>query len=113
MLPFVFSQISSSPWLFNVSHRFSKLPLHVSIQFTRPKRETRHKAQVAFQGGNFHSLKLHFLNAHPDIPWAKIRASRNAFIHGYDKIDDRIVWNIVTKLLPPLRLSLSGLLNSL
>lgn len=55
----------------------------------------------------------HFLNAHPDIPWAKMRAARNAFIHGYDKIDDRIVWNIVSKLLPPLRDSLNGLLKSL
>jgi uncharacterized protein with HEPN domain len=55
----------------------------------------------------------HFLNAHSDIPWAKIRASRNAFIHGYDKIDDRIVWNIVTHLLPPLRDRIQGILNTM
>jgi len=53
----------------------------------------------------------YFLNGHPDVPWAKIRASRNAFIHGYDKIDDRIVWNIVTQLLPPLRERLQVMLD--
>lgn len=53
----------------------------------------------------------HFLNNHPEIPWGKIRSTRNAFIHGYDKIDDRIVWNIVTQLLPDLRERLQELIK--
>jgi uncharacterized protein with HEPN domain len=53
----------------------------------------------------------YYLNAHTDIPWAKIRSTRNAFIHGYDKIDDSIVWNIVTRLLPDLRNRLQLLLD--
>jgi len=53
----------------------------------------------------------YFLHAHTDIPWGKIRSTRNAFIHGYDKIDDRIVWNIVTQLLPNLRSALQNKLE--
>ncbi len=53
----------------------------------------------------------YYINAHPEIPWAKIRATRNAFIHGYDKIDDSIVWNIATQLLPDLRSKLQLMLK--
>lgn len=53
----------------------------------------------------------YYLNAHTDIPWVKIKSTRNAFIHGYDKIDDSIVWNIATQLLPDLRKRLQDLLE--
>ena len=55
----------------------------------------------------------YFLNNHPDVPWAKIKSTHNAFIHGYDKIDDSIVWNISTKLLPDLRTKLDKILKTL
>jgi len=35
---------------------------------------------------------------------------RNILIHGYDAIDDRIVWNVITKELQPLILDAEALL---
>jgi len=39
---------------------------------------------------------------HPDIPWIQIIGLRNRLIHGYDSVDMDILWNIVSKDLPPL-----------
>ena len=39
---------------------------------------------------------------HPDIPWPEIVSVRNRLIHGYDTVDFDILWQIITKDLPPL-----------
>jgi uncharacterized protein with HEPN domain len=39
---------------------------------------------------------------HPAIPWLEISGLRNRLIHGYDKVDFDILWNIVRDDLPPL-----------
>lgn len=36
-----------------------------------------------------------FAPAHPEIPLAKIYATRNRIIHGYEEVDLGIVWNLV------------------
>ena len=45
--------------------------------------------------------------AHPEIPWRMIIATRNRLIHGYLGIDDDTLWSIiqddVTELLPLLK----------
>lgn len=43
-----------------------------------------------------------FVHNHPEIPWQKMVSTRNALVHGYDVIDDRIIWKIVTDILPGL-----------
>jgi uncharacterized protein with HEPN domain len=39
---------------------------------------------------------------YPDIPWAEIVGLRNRLIHGYDSVDFDILWQILSKDLPPL-----------
>lgn len=34
-------------------------------------------------------------NAHPEIPWRMIIATRNRLIHGYLGIDDDTLWSII------------------
>jgi uncharacterized protein with HEPN domain len=43
-----------------------------------------------------------FKEKHPDIPWRSVIGTRNRLVHGYFDVDLDIVWNIVTKDLPPL-----------
>ncbi len=43
-----------------------------------------------------------FTEGHPQIPWSLIVGARNRFIHGYWRIDNDIVWNIVTIHVPRL-----------
>lgn len=43
-----------------------------------------------------------FRQAHPNIPWHQMTAMRNRLIHGYFDINLDVVWQTVTKDLPPL-----------
>jgi uncharacterized protein with HEPN domain len=40
-------------------------------------------------------------------------STRNALVHGYDKIDDRIVWNIVQTVMPELKNQIKNLIEKL
>jgi uncharacterized protein with HEPN domain len=40
--------------------------------------------------------------AHPDVPWRLIVATRNRLIHGYLGIDNDTLWNIVVADIPSL-----------
>lgn len=43
-----------------------------------------------------------FQQANPQIPWHQMTAMRNRLIHGYFDVNLDIVWQTVTKDLPPL-----------
>jgi uncharacterized protein len=40
---------------------------------------------------------------HGEIPWPEVISLRNRLIHAYDRVDIRIVWEIVENDLPPLK----------
>lgn len=43
-----------------------------------------------------------FRQAHPQIPWRMIIATRNRIIHGYLGIDDDTIWSIIRDSVPSL-----------
>ena len=47
---------------------------------------------------------------YPDIPWPQIVGLRNRLIHGYDAVDQDILWQIVVQDLPPLITTLKEIL---
>jgi len=58
-------------------------------------------------------LEESFLQGHPEIEWHKMISTRNAIIHGYDEIDDKIIWSIIKNILPDLKIKLETLLATL
>ena len=50
-------------------------------------------------------------NTHPGIPWRRIIGTRNRLIHGYDRVDLDILWQIVNADLPPLAIELQKIVN--
>lgn len=52
-------------------------------------------------------------NAHPEIPWRMIIATRNRLIHGYLGIDDDTLWSIITDDIPELLQMLYKLNNEM
>jgi uncharacterized protein with HEPN domain len=40
--------------------------------------------------------------SNPELPWVQMVRMRNRIIHEYDQVDLQIVWDTVTKDLPPL-----------
>jgi len=49
-------------------------------------------------------------NAHPEIDWGAIWGFRNRLVHGYLTTNMDIVWNVIEKYLPPLKLVVDNLL---
>lgn len=49
--------------------------------------------------------------AHPEIPWRQIIGTRHRLIHGYDAVDNDLLWNIVTGDFPPLAAQIRALLQ--
>ena len=54
-----------------------------------------------------------FKEAHPDIPWRKIRALRNVVAHMYWSIDYDIIWNVISVEIPVLDAQTERLLRTL
>ena len=48
----------------------------------------------------------------PEIPWKALSGIRNRIVHEYFNIDVSIIWQIVTKDLPELKLNLRKLLDN-
>jgi len=48
----------------------------------------------------------------PAIPWRGIIGMRNRLVHGYASVDHDIVWDVVTRDLPPLLTELERLLKA-
>ncbi len=45
-------------------------------------------------------LPAGFRDAHPDIDWAGIRATRNFIAHDYDGTDDEVLWQAIAVQFP-------------
>lgn len=48
---------------------------------------------------------------HPEIPWPQIIGLRNRLIHGYDAVDNDILWQILVHDLPALVTTLEAALE--
>ena len=48
---------------------------------------------------------------YPEIPWAKIVSMRNRLIHGYDFVDNDILWDTLRVNLPGLLAQLEAILG--
>jgi uncharacterized protein with HEPN domain len=57
------------------------------------------------------NISGHLKEEHSDIPWSKIIAFRNMLIHHYFGIDPEVVWDIITRDLPPLKGQVEAILQ--
>ncbi len=51
--------------------------------------------------------------AHSEIDWQQIRGFRNVLVHDYLKVDVEVVWSIVQRDLPPLKIAVEAMLAEL
>ena len=59
-----------------------------------------HLVQVIGQAARKVSAK--FQRDHPEIPWRKIIGMRHRIVHDYMRVDEDILWQVVTNDLPEL-----------
>jgi uncharacterized protein with HEPN domain len=48
---------------------------------------------------------------HPSIPWSKVRDIGNVLRHGYEIVDPRVIWTIVTEDLAPLKAAVEAMIG--
>lgn len=59
------------------------------------------------------ALSQDLRDEYPDIPWTNIVGTRHVMVHEYFEIDPDIVWAVVSKDLPTLKLQIQGILEDL
>jgi uncharacterized protein with HEPN domain len=52
-----------------------------------------------------------FVATHPEIPFAKIYATRNRITHAYEDVDIEIIWNLVVNDVPSLHPKIAAALS--
>ncbi len=57
------------------------------------------------------SIPQDFKFLHPEIPWKQISGMRNILVHVYFGIDKDIVWAVVERDLPVLRVGVQAILE--
>ena len=48
-------------------------------------------------------LSREFITHYNDAPWSDIAGMRHHIVHGYYKVDNRVLWNIIVNEISPLR----------
>jgi uncharacterized protein with HEPN domain len=94
--------------------------IRLILEYTKGKTEAEYRAESMLRdaverrleivGEAARRLSENFCIAHPEIPWRKIKGSRNIIAHDYDGVDHAIVWRIVQEHLPILKSQLEQLL---
>ena len=51
--------------------------------------------------------------AHPEIQWRRVIATRNRLVHGHSRIDDDVVWDVIRTDVPRMLRDLRNLLNAM
>ena len=49
---------------------------------------------------------------YPNVPWSRMAAMRDKLIHAYFGVDDAIVWETVTRLIPDLEPVIAGVVEA-
>jgi uncharacterized protein with HEPN domain len=68
---------------------------------------------IEVMGEATNRIPEHFINQHEEVPWNLIISTRNRLIHGYDSVDNKIIWDIIVFHLPSLKNTLESLLEKL
>ena len=60
-----------------------------------------------------YKLSREFTEGYNDTPWSDIAGMRHHIVHGYYKVDNRVVWNIITNDIPALRVRVQKYLDEI
>lgn len=60
-----------------------------------------------------YKLSREFIEKFNDTPWADIAGMRHHIVHGYYKVDNHVVWNVITKDIPALRMRVQQYLDEI
>ncbi len=68
---------------------------------------------IEVMGEAANRLPDNFIHQFREINWNKIIATRNRLIHGYDSIENKVIWDIIVNDIPKLKAQIEELLERL
>lgn len=105
-------------WLFDIKSYIEEIELFVngeSYSFNQYAEDLKTRRAVERNLGIIGEAMNRILEAKPNLPITNARKvvdTRNRIIHGYDKISNEIVWDIIRNDLPVLKAEVTQLLES-
>jgi uncharacterized protein with HEPN domain len=69
--------------------------------------------QLEIVGEAVNRLSDDLIARNPDVEWRKVTGLRNMLIHEYFGIDDRLIWSIIQKNIPDLKVKVGNIVSSL
>lgn len=69
--------------------------------------------RIEIMGEATKRLSMALRDAHPHIPWRNMAGMRDLLIHAYDDIELAVVYEAVTKIIPPLIQEIQAIVHAL
>ncbi|MDI6778611.1 MAG: DUF86 domain-containing protein [Bacteroidota bacterium] len=69
--------------------------------------------QLEIVGEAANRLSDHFKNLYTEIEWREIVGMRNILIHEYFGVDEKIVWGIINRDIPELKIKVEQILDQI
>ena len=101
---------ANRPWRFRLQHMLDAIR-NIADYITdmdetrfRSEKQTVHAVvwNLTVLGEAARGVPDEVVVAYPQIPWPQMRGIRNRIVHGYDRIDLEIIWEVATVELPQL-----------
>ena len=68
---------------------------------------------IEIVGEGVKRLPMELRLRHPSVPWKEIAGTRDHLSHGYDDVDDQVLWDAVQSDVPELLLTVGRMLKEL
>jgi uncharacterized protein with HEPN domain len=80
-------------------------------QMRQAQQATLLNLQIIGEAAN--RIEPQFRACYSSVPWSKAIAIRNRIVHGYFSINFGIIWETITKELPPLKAQIAAILEDI
>lgn len=62
-------------------------------------------------GEKVNQLPADFYDKYPQVPWHELYGLRNRIVHGYDKVNKKIIWATLVEDIPSIKVELQHIID--